>query len=381
MSRTRLPGRKNAKCDYFSVHPPVSSIRAGQRRKELVSHATALLTDNRGVEMKLRLWSDLASDENMTKLREVVIQPVPAVISEYKASDEGTQNAREGGATPLRRNGDRPIVFEFTRLRPEMSFSCEALLLNTTQDSEIKKLRPDSKEALTVANAVVGAVATTLGSAHLTKDPNSDATGYPPQMGSGSCEAAVEQSPGSARVFGSVDQLMNAEGFSGMARLTGVVVRKLLVDAPRDSATFAPTAPSALDASFLTGDGSVTLFLGDPVDTSKSGCLGGVESIVRVHVNHDALRDILGAIPWELSVLCGKASGGASSSSDLVDAAAWEAVAPVARSLLDGLVQGGQEGERLSVVLVCVASSDENGRVVQGGTLYRMVQLHANLAL
>lgn len=330
--------------------------------------------------MTLQLWSDLASEENITKLKEAIIQASPAVIDMKEASDEGAQSMSEHATTAHRENGDRPVVFEFTRLRPKFSFSCEALVLNTTQDSEMKTLHPDSKEALKVVNAGRGA-ASTLGSGHSANGRNSDDADGHLQIGSDPGEAAMEQSPASARVFSSVEELMKAEGFSGMARLTGVVVRKLLVDAPQDAATFAPVVCSALDRIFLAGDGSVALFLGDPMGTSRNSYLGGAGSVVCVHVDRDALRDILGGIPWKLPALCGKASGGSSSPGESDDAGAWEKVIFIARSLLHGLLLGGQEGEELSVVLACVASKDENGRVVPRGTSYRMVQLHANLAL
>lgn len=355
---------------FFRLEPP-ARIQTGQRRKELVSRATTLLTDGEGNELTLQLWSDLASDGILTKLRAAAPQGSPSRVRAVAASGEETQRANDDAATGSGWNGDKPCVFEFTRLRPDFHSTCEALVLNTTSNSEVKQLDPQSKEALDIANAVLdGATAmTTLGSAHLVDYRHADTTG---QTSNGSYEAGIQCSPSVARVFSSVNELLAAEGYSGMARLVGVVVREFLVDPPRESAALTTSSPTFSGAP--CAGGPAALFLGDPANRNSGG-----ESIVRVLVDGEALRDVLVGIPWEASALCGTASLGGSIWPHS-NGVAEQAAACVARSLLDGLVQGGREGELLDAVLACVASADENGRFVQGGTSYRLAQLHAHLA-
>lgn len=354
----------------FRLESP-ACIQAGQRRKELVPRATTLITDGGGNEMVLQLWSNLASDEILMELRAAVPQGAPSRVRAIAASGEEARRANDDATTGSGRNGDEPCVFEFTRLRPDFHSSCEALVLNTTNNSEIKQLDPRSKEALDISTAVLdgGAAMAILGSSQQVDNRHADTSG---QTSNGLYEAAIPCSPRVARIFSSVNELLAAEGYSGMARLVGVVVREFTVDPLRESAaqtTGSPTFPGAPCAGR-----PATLFLGDPANRNSSG-----ESVVRVLVDDEALRDVLIGVPWEASALRDTSSIGGSSRPHS-DRAAEQAAACVARSLLDGLIQGGREGELLDAILACVASSDENGRVVQGGTSYRLAQLHAHLA-
>lgn len=338
---------------------------AGKRRKDVVARATALLTDGLDSEMTLQVWGDLASQETITMLGEAAI-----ITSNVTVGEKKTAADLIGKAT----------VFEFAKLQPEFSFACEALVLNTTKRSAIRKLAPDSREASCVIAALVSA-ATVSSTAALRE--NNQRLGDPfvdfgetlqPEP---SVLPEAEASLASAQRFASVAELMSSEGFSGVCCLDGVVVRKVEARQLRfPVVALPPFGDEGGSVSAPPRRPSVSIFLGDPKDVTQIGRRSaglGVEAVARVAVDGDTLQDLLGGIPKEFLMLGMDRQPG--SDGDVSDVGV-EAVVATARSLLDGLENGGEQGEGVDVVLACVACLDANGRVVPGGSSYRLMHLH-----
>lgn len=343
----------------LSTHIHIRAL--GKRRKDLVSRATALLTDGRGRDMTLQLWGDLASERIITTLREATLAGTEQAVRRREQRRSAQISTSTGQA-----DMDKPVVFEFTRLRPEFSVSCEALVLNTTQSGEIKALAPQSPEACAVADQVSRATrAIVLGDLE-----DGDEAMHVSQVAREEGNRLVADAPASATRFESVGQLLSDEGFCGLARLNRVVVRRI------DSSQLATHSSSvnSLETHRMSNTRScspVTVYVGDPVD--DKGFAGGVAAVVKVAVDGGPLLDLLGGMPEELLTLTRDESKAGGS---VVDAAVRTAAWAVARSLLDGLEAGGEQGEVVSVDLACVARADENGQVVRGGTLYRLVACH-----
>lgn len=266
---------------------------------------------------------------------------------------------------------NKPAVFEFTRLRPEFSFSCEALVLNTTAGANMRMLASDSPEAMAVSDAVVAAAAASRAPAESQRKSGGPTfVGFEEKAHAG-VSLPVEGGATSARRFSSVAELASTDGFSGVGCLTGVVVRK--VDAPH--LRLPGVSSPALSIAARSGSPvNMRIYLGDPEESGAFHTLGrsaGVEAVLRVSVSGGALRDLLGNIPLEMLTLATGSEGG-----DVCDVGVH--VASIARSLLDGFVAGGEQGERVDVVVACSACVDANGRVVSGGSSYRLVALHPN---
>ena len=364
---------RTAKTNPRRLTPPWLPVAAGKRRKDLVSRATALLTDGQH-EMTLQLWGDMASDDTVQSLREGAIAAL--------------RSSARGGAV------QKPPVFEFSRLQPSFSFSCEALVLNG-KSGTVKRMESDSAEAVSVSAAVLtaAAAAATVAAA----DPPTAAV----EAAAGSAAhdeetirrvdtakslrageqaarfLAEEGGPAAARRFESVAALMSADGFSGAGYLSNVVVRK--VDAPslsRPGIVLHPCCDGGghpLNSrrpppSRAGVDPPLTIYLGDPDEAEPAKEMAqsaaGVEAVLRVTVGGGARCDLLGGIPGELLV---PPTGGHAR----VDAVA-DAGRTVAKSLLGGLEV---EGERVDVVLACSAALDANERVIPGGARYRLVSL------
>lgn len=337
----------------------------GKRRKDLVARATALLTDGIHQDMTLQLWGDLASEETISRLRAGVVA----------ANGEGTTPTRVG----LIRT---PAVFEFTRLRPEFSFLCEALVLNG-KNSSIRTLPRDSPDAISISRAVVAA-AVMSEETHDKRGAEGPAVAGTAERSRTEALSPAESGPASARTFESVAALMSADGFSGAGCLSGVVVRK--VDAPClavpaalppgfDSPINRTTTAVTAVAPASRGVPLVSVYLGDPEGLrypTDAGRSVGVEAVLHVAVDGGALRDLLGCVSEEVLMLArGTIASRGSESCD-----GGLRVMKVARTLLDGLEVGGEEGERVDVMLACSASVDGNGRVTPGGSSYRLISLH-----
>lgn len=362
--------------------PPTTS--AGKRRKDLVSRATAVLTDGLH-EMTLQLWGNMATDETIRSLAEGSIAGVAGAAAIGRVA-EGVAT-REGGVTTTKRD---LAVFEITRLHPSFSFSCEALVLNG-KSGTVRRMECHSAEAIAVSEAVLAAAAAGTGErapaiVNSAKNSRTD-----PPVGFFSAEGAR-----SVRKFESVAALMGADGFSGVGYLTNVVVRK--VDAPFLSAAASRLVPSSagchdaaasssLDTTLPSpvscgGAGAspspphVIIYFGDPEESgpavTRAARSAGVEAVLRVTADGGALRDVLGCIPDELLVI-GTGSSHGRAHDDVVGA-----VERVASCLLDGLAVGGEQGERVDAVLACSASVDANGLAISRGTSYRLVSLHPN---
>lgn len=304
-------------------------------RKDLISRAVAVLTDGSGRRVMLQLWGELASEENVCKLR---------VEADYWVMRETSPEARTVG---------KLAVFVFTRLRPEFSQSCEALVLNTTNSSEIRKL--DAK--CTMAHAVVGSV------------ENCKSEVCPSQ----GCEATAwsgATDPTLTRTFTSIDELTEEETFFGVANLPCVVVRKVETLRVLAEASTTDLHGEQAISKAPSSHGAVILYLGDPYHEDMQSIRGGVEATIRVVVGGGALSNLLGGIPHELLTL----SLGDEKSCERVDGV-HTAVGSVIRSLLDGLEEGGRAGEHLSVDLACITSADDNGKVLRGGISYRLIRL------
>ncbi len=368
---------------FFVAAACLSACRhaAGKRRKDLVPRATALLTDGER-EMTVQLWGDMASEETVHSLREGTVAAAAAATA-ARGVAEGTARGEE--------TAGQPALFEFTRLRPSFSFSCEALVLNG-KSGTIRRLDPGSAEAASVSAAVQAGVGR--------QEDRADAAEPPPRP---EAEAprflAEEGGPAAARRFESVAALMSADGFSGAGYLSNVVVRR--VDAPG----FRSVAPAGVvvaapgehgrrddDGGLLLnhhrgggggggGGGwvppAIRIYFGDPGDESepagrrrrRQARSAGVEAVLRVAVEGGALRDLLGGVPEELFMP-------ASANDDAVDAGRR-----VVGSLLEGLEVGGQRGERVDAVLACSAPVDANGRAISGGSSYRLIGLRPQYLL
>lgn len=365
---------------------------AGKRRKDLISRANALITDGMHREMTLQLWGDLACEETIARLR------AGAVAAQAAHPSPG---ARKG---PIR----NPTVFEFTELQPEFSFSCEALVLNG-KGGKIRTLPPESREVMRVSEAVMAAAAASV-EAGQSRDDKAVSAGSTAAVDSTETALHAEadfHAKGMAalpRRFESVAALMSADEFSGACRLSGVVVRE--VDAPHLSfPALQPLASSpnggmaaAIGRRHPPGLGRVSLYVGDEEESlgGLSGVdrSGGVEAVIRVSVDGGALNDLLGCNPEELLALApdvdvegdvdidvegsvedgvGVEVEGSRGGGDV--GGVWVEVARVLWSLLSGLEVGGERGERVDVVLACLASVDANGWVTPGGSCYRLVSL------
>lgn len=334
-------------------------IGAGKRRKDLIARATALLTDGLDSEMTLQLWGDLASQETVTMLTEGAIIAANANKGERKA-----------GAGLIR----KPTVFEFTKLQPEFSFACEALVLNTTKRGAIRKLARDSREASSVIDALVSAAAVSSpaapGDSHQKSRNQFVDTGETlHQETSVLPEAGALASP---RRFASVAELINAKGFAGACCLDGVVVRKVEAHQLRlPAVALSPFDDVSHSVSAPRRPLSVSIFIGDPDDVAQDGRRSAGEAVARVAVDGGALQDLLGGIPKDLLALGMDGQPGSGGVSDVGVAA----VVATVTSLLDGLEIGGEQGEGVDVELACLPCLDANGRVVSGGSSYRLVHL------
>ncbi|CAM9206443.1 unnamed protein product [Ectocarpus sp. 12 AP-2014] len=330
----------------------------GKRRKDLVSRATALLTDGRH-EMTLQLWGDMASDETIDSLRG---RAIAAGMNDVSAHDGKME---------------RPAVFEFTRLQPSFSFSCEALVLNG-KSGTATQMDGGSAEAVSVSTAVLASAAAAAAAAGEGDEraPVSLATAKSSCAGSPSFLAQGAAAPASARRFESVAALMSADGFSGAGYLGNVVVRK--VCAPWLSAAGSPDEHGR-DASLPSLGGvapPVVIYLGDPdepvpavaaVAAAGDARSAGVEAVLGVTADGGALHEMLGGVPLDLLAV----GSGSSSRRGM----AGDVGRRVVQCLLDGLEVGGHRGERVDVALACSASADENGRFIPGGSSYRLISL------
>lgn len=287
-----------------------------------MARATALLTDGHQ-EMTLQLWGDLATEELVAKLK------------------EGIAITRDDASTAFP-DIARPTVFEFTRLRPDFSFSCEALVLNMTKNGTCRSLDSNSPDAISVVDAVARYrkrypgesllhADSTLSTMHVRASSSTDNTA-------------------SIRRFESVCSLVTCRGFSGICYIDGVVVRKVEMSYFEDGRSHSPV---------------LYLSIGDPdqpeskTRLSKSGCA----PLVCVAVDGNALNDLLGGIPCDL-LGCSTDSG--------VNTAAMKLV----QSFVDGLVVGSEQGEMINVMLACSASEDANGWMTPEGCRYRLVSFH-----
>ncbi|CAB1108363.1 unnamed protein product [Ectocarpus sp. CCAP 1310/34] len=329
----------------------------GKRRKDLVSRATALLTDGRH-EMTLQLWGDMASDETIDSLRG---RAIAAGKNDVSAHD---------------RTMERPAVFEFTRLQPSFSFSCETLVLNG-KSGTVTQMDRGSAEAVSVSTAVLASAAAAAAGEGDERAPVSLATAKSSCAGSPSFLAQGAGAPASARRFESVAALMSADGFSGAGYLDNVVVRK--VCAPWLSAAGSPDEHGR--AASLPSLGGVAppvvIYLGDldePVPAAAAAAAGtcdawsaGVEAVVGVTADGGALHELLGGVPLDLLAV----GSGRGSRRGM----AGDVGRGVVQCLLDGLEVGGRRGERVDVALACSASADENGRFIPGGSSYRLISL------
>lgn len=353
--------------DVSIEHSLAVLIEAGKRRKDLIARATALLTDGLDSEMTLQLWGDLASQETVTMLTGGAIIAANATAGERKT---------EAGLI------GKPTVFEFTKLQPEFSFACEALVLNTTKRGAIRKLAPDSREASSVIDALVSAAAVSSVSSTAAPGDNHQKSRNP-FVDTGETlhhETALLPEAGaslaSARRFASVAELMSAEGFSGACSLEGVVVRKVeaheLLCLPAVALPLLDDVAHSLSAPRRPL--SVSIFIGDPEDATQDGrrsAGSGGEAVAKVAVDGGALQDLLGGIPKELLAL---GMDGQPGSGDVSDVCVTAVVATVT-SLLDGLEIGGEQGEGVDLELACLPCLDANGRVISGGSSYRLVHL------
>lgn len=312
----------------------------GERRKDLVARATALLTDGHQ-EMTLQLWGDLATEELVAKLKEGV------ATTRHNTSTASTNMDR---ALP---DILRPAVFEFTRLRPEFSFSCEALVLNTTTNGTCRALHSNSPEAIAVADAV----------ARYSKIcPDEPLLHVDSKMRTMHVRASWSADDvASIRRFDSVSELVTDHGFSGVCYLDGVIVRKAEIPDFEDGRT--PLSPGVVCGSFHSH--FLYLYIGDPDEPESETRFpkSGRGPLVCVAVDGSALSDLLCGIPCEL-LGC--------STDSRVNIASIKLV----RSFVDGLVVGSEQGERFNVMLACSASEDANGRVTPGGRRYRLVSFH-----
>ncbi|CAN0548050.1 unnamed protein product, partial [Ectocarpus sp. 8 AP-2014] len=178
--------------------------------------------------------------------------------------------------------------------------------------------------------------------------------------------------PASARRFESVAALMSADGFSGAGYLANVVIRK--VCAPWLSAA-GPPGEHGRAASLPSLGGvapPVVIYFGDPDEPVPAAAAGdarsaGVEAVLGVTADGGALHELLGGVPLDLLAV----GSGSSSRGGM----AGDVGRRVVQCLLDGLEVGGRRGERVDVALACSASADENGRLIPGGSSYRLVSL------
>ncbi|CAM9152725.1 unnamed protein product [Ectocarpus sp. 4 AP-2014] len=306
--------------------------------------------------MTLQLWGDMASDETIDSLRGRAI-----------AAGKNGVSAHDGTM-------ERPAVFEFTRLQPSFSFSCEALVLNGKSGTAAQMDR-GSAEAVSVSTAVLASAAAAAAGEGDERAPVSLAAAKSSCAGSPSFLAQGAGAPASARRFESVAALMSADGFSGAGYLGNVVVRK--VCAPWLSAAGSPHEHGR--AASLPSLGGVAppvvIFLGDPdepVPAAAAAAAGdarsaGVEAVLGVTADGGALHELLGGVPLHLLAV----GSGSSSHRGM----AGDVGRRVVQCLLDGLEVGGRRGERVDVALACSASEDENGRFIPGGSSYRLISL------
>lgn len=340
---------------------------AGTHQKDLIARATALLTDGLGQEVTLQLWGDLASEGIISTLR--------AGVESVNAVHDST-GAKTGPVA-------KPTVFEFSQLHPEYSFSCEALVLNA-RNGTVKTLAPNSSEAVPVASAVLAAARASLscpsslwGSRQGLKGPaHTDSAETAPKKTSKDAFAGKEGADlDLARRFASVAEFINADGFSGVGCLSGVVVRKVhapCLSEPACSNNFSGASCDDASSAPLVASSGVSpliLYLGDPDEpraSPRTGCSVEVEGVLRVVVDGGALEDLLGGIPLQLLALSKDGDGFGISAQ----------VAGIVRSLVDGLEVGGEQGERVDVTLSCLAPADANGQLIPGGSQCRLTNLH-----
>ncbi|CAN0240744.1 unnamed protein product [Ectocarpus fasciculatus] len=338
----------------------------GKRRKDLVSRATALLTDG-AHEMTLQLWGDMASDDTIDSLRGGAIA----------AAGKNGVPAPDGTT-------ERPTVFEFTRLRPSFSFLCEALVLNGKSGTATQMDR-GSAETVSVSKAVLASAAAAAAAAAAggegdERAPVSLATTKASRTGAPSFLAQGAGAPASARRFESVAALMSADGFSGAGHISNVVVRK--VCAPWLS-TAGPPGEHGRASSLPSLGGvapPVVIYFGDPDESVPAAAAAaaaaagearsaGVKAVLGVTADGGALHELLGGVP--VGLLAVGRGGSSSRGGGIAD----DVGRRTARCLLDGLEVGGRQGERVDVALACSASADENGRFIPGGSSYRLIHL------
>lgn len=299
----------------------------------------------------------MASDETIDSLREGAI-----------AAGKNGVSARDGAM-------ERPAVFEFTRLQPSFSFSCEALVLNGKSGTATHMDR-GSAEAVSVSTAVLASAAAAAAGEGGERASVSLATAKSSWAGAPSFLAQGAGPPASARRFESVAALMSADGFSGAGYLVNVIVRK--VCAPWMSAA-GPPGEHGRAASLPSLGGvapPVVIYFGDPDEpvpaaaaaaTAGDARSAGVEAVLGVTADGGALHELLGGVPLNLLAV----GSGSSSRGGM----AGDVGRRVVQCLLDGLEVGGRRGERVDVALACSASADENGRFIPGGSSYRLISL------
>ncbi|CAM9229860.1 unnamed protein product [Choristocarpus tenellus] len=321
----------------------------GMHRKDLISRATALVTDGSSREMTLQLWDSLAGEDTLSLLRNGIL-PTPV-----SSGSGGTEKA------VIKR---RWAVFEISNVRPEYSFLGEALVLNTTLRSTVSRLPNDSLRGAPII-AAVACVPPVIAKGTATSVITSASAFDRTEFGVG---IAVK------RAFPSVSDLLDNADFCGIAVLMGVVVYG--VEAPKplvwwgnETRSVASTAVRGATSNGGSG-ASFHLFhirLGDRIESAKAFEVGKGVGELRVSITSGVAEDLLGGIPPELLLhpvfVNNKLGDIASSAAALVE------------GLLGGLVEGGVEGkERFDVILRCSAAVDDNGWVMTGGNRYEVVR-------
>lgn len=362
--------------------PPTPWKGKDEKRKDLVSRALALLVDATGETMILQLWGTVASDENLRKLSEGI---------------RGTGSASPLGGGELGGvNGSSSVeparslaVFAFTRLRPDFSYSCQALVLNTTDGSEIRQLPPQSPAVRAFEqSSACGLPRERPAMERAVVNPNQQDLTLASRLRSwGVTQQALPHDDDTVlwslpRDFASVEELVSLEYFCGVAILPCVTVRK--VEAFRSMGGVAVPDAHARDPkthSNLEPYSTLVLHIGDPWNQYReTNSTRGIEATARVVVAGEGLRRLLGGLvaPDLLNLLfLPRRDDGAAPLKDdeESDSRGKPAEVRVVECLLEGLQSGGLEGEEFSMHLACVANADDNGKLLPGGTSYRLLKM------
>lgn len=313
--------------------------------------------------MLLQLWGDLASQQNLSNLRGGAI--VPWSVSPLREERSSRDTSVRG------QTGMKLAIFSFSRLRPDFSYSCESLVLNTTRHSEIREVGLDSGDARDIADAFQQAGLDQGKVHHGSREgkPHLCAQSWP--MKQALCPG-VPVSP-TVRMFASVNELVGEESFSGVAKIEDVVVRKVEAwgcPAGKEKGDIYSTE-AGIFPTFPPSHGTITLFLGDPWKRRIGSADAGVEATARVRVEGGALQNLLGGIPRDIL----RGSSTKYSREEKHNPALEKVASRIVRSFLEGLEAGGRDDERMSVELACMTSVDENGMLLRGGTSYRLINV------